>query len=66
VVENKNIFGLKKVTQVSNMLVKWLLRTLIYKQSGRIAGLYWRLRNEIDGQDVVDVGQLHDLNVRAD
>jgi hypothetical protein len=48
------------------MLVKWLLRTLIYKQSGRIAGLYWRLRNEIDRQDVVDVGQLHDLNVRAD
>ena len=65
-VENENIFGLKKVTQVSNMLVKWLLRTLIYKQSGRIAGLYWRLRNEIDRQDVVDVGQLHVLNVRAD
>ena len=65
-VENENIFGLKKVTQVSNMLVKWLLRTLIYQQSGRIAGLYWRLRNEIDRQDVVDVGQLHVLNVRAD
>jgi hypothetical protein len=66
VIEHKHVIRIEKAAQVANMLMKWALRSLVYEQSSGIARLYWRLCNEINRQYVVDIGQLHDLNVRAD